>query len=91
MQYFLLFLYNDGGTDMYTLFKADGSEPVRYGSRPDWPWKEMEVGDRIVLDVGDMGRPNAKTTVTVHAYASKANKRFKTKTINNQLNVWRVA
>lgn len=90
MEYFLYFTYKSGEHDMYTIFKADGSEPVRHGSRPDWPWKEMEVGDKIVLDAGDIGKPSAKTAVTVHSYAHKAKKIFRTKTINNHLNVWRI-
>ena len=76
---------------MYTLFKADGSDPVHCPTRPDWPWKEMSVGDKIVLDAGDFGRPSPRTAVTVHSYASKANKIFRTKTIDGQLNVWRIA
>ena len=52
--------------------------------RKDWPLKDMEVGQIVCIS-----NPPAHAQVYVHVYASKLNKKFRTKTVDGALFVTR--
>jgi len=52
--------------------------------RKDWPLKDMKVGQIVCIS-----NPPAHAQVYVHVYASKVNKKFKTKTVDGDLFITR--
>lgn len=73
-----------------TTFKIRNDIPVPAGRKLviSWPWKDMKVGDSIVIgdyDLMLLARNSA------HVYGSRVKKRFTTKKIGSELVIWRVA
>lgn len=54
----------------------------------NWPWSRMEPGDLVTIeDQGMAGRAQ----VICHVYGRQNNRKFKTKTIDGVLHVWRIS
>jgi hypothetical protein len=54
----------------------------------EWPWKQMEVGD--LVEIEDM-TPKSILRGMIRKHSQRTWQRFKTKTINGNLHVWRIA
>lgn len=61
---------------------------VDFNDRENWPFSDM-VCDEVVRVVGDKSHRN-KAQKYAHTYACKANKEFKTRTVESVLFVKRV-
>lgn len=77
------------------IIKGGGFELVNkyphYGSGcASWPCWEMDVGDLWIVPNGEEYKA-AQTSIHTHARNVLGGaKKFKTRTINNQLHVWRI-
>lgn len=63
-----------------------GSSQESPESRVSWPWKNMNVGDMVIIEDQLRGRAQ----VSVHVYARGSGKKFKTKKHKNGLLVERL-
>jgi hypothetical protein len=72
---------------MFKIEKAADGEIDAY-ERISWPFKEMSVGDVVRIDDASL---QYKAQVACHVQGKKVNMKFKTKTLNGILNIWRVA
>ena len=57
-------------------------------SRLKWPWVLMDVGDCVIVDEPDLIK---KAQTYCHVFGNKRGWRFKTKTKEDGLYVWRIA
>ena len=65
-------------------FYEDDEEDFEWPFRCSWPFKDMKVGQIVCIS-----NPPAHAQVYVHVYASKVNKKFKTKTVDGDLFITR--
>lgn len=56
----------------------------------EWPFKDMKVGDCVIFERDTDPKILKKAYNYQFLYASRHNKKFKYKTIDGQLHIWRV-
>lgn len=62
--------------------------PGAVPSRGKWPFKDLNIGDMVKFKIGDPMFPNPQNYV--YTYATKAGKKFVTRTVGQELHVYRV-
>ncbi len=71
----------------FDIIRATGSTPPDKTGRISWPWKDMGVGDAVVIPDSLKG----KAQTSVHVYGRTCGKKFTTKSERNGLLVERIA
>jgi len=67
-----------------------GADKIKHRSeRFNWPFKEMEVDDLVVYRPSDKGADRAQRMA--HTYGGLFGRKFATRKIDGDLNIWRVA
>jgi hypothetical protein len=69
------------------MFKIEKNIEIPETEKFEWPWKEMEIGDCVKFEDEKI---MAMAQTRCHVYASKVQKKFMTKKIDNVLHVWRL-
>lgn len=69
----------------FNIVRAENSEP-KQPKRISWPWKDMNVGDYVMIPSEVKGRAQ----VGVHVYGRTCGKVFTTKSEGDQLKVTRI-
>lgn len=69
------------------MFKIEKNIDIPEIEKIEWPWKEMEIGDCVKFDDEKI---MSMAQTRCHVYASKVQKKFMTKKIDNVLHVWRI-
>jgi hypothetical protein len=57
-------------------------------SRGKWPFKDLNVGDMVKFKIGDPSFPNPQRYA--HTYGIKSGMKFSTRTVGQELHVYRV-
>jgi hypothetical protein len=72
---------------MFKIEKATAFEN-KIADRISWPFRDMSVGDVVRIDDKKL---QPKAQVMCHVYGRLDGMKFKTKTIDGQLNIWRIS
>lgn len=71
----------------FEIIRAKESEVPDRSERISWPWKDMGVGDSVVIP----GSFKGKAQTSAHVYGRTCGKKFSTKSVRNGLLVERLA
>lgn len=64
-----------------------GARGYRHMANAKWPFKNMEVHDMVAYPLAE----GAVARARAHTYGCLSNKKFASKTIGEEIHIWRVA